>query len=246
MTSEPVTVVLSERGWVRAAKGHEIDPTSLSYKTGDGFLAAAKGKSTQQAVFLDSTGRTYTLIAHSLPSARGNGEPLSGRLDPPEGATFSGVLIGEATEKAVLASDAGYGFVVPIGELHSRNKAGKAVLKVPEGSKSLAPALVPADENALICATSSEGKMLVFPVKDLPELPKGKGNKIFGVSSKGDETMTAVAVITSSQNLVVRSGERKMTIKFADLKEYRGERAQRGAVLPRGWRKVDKLEVEPA
>ncbi|MBM0107021.1 DNA topoisomerase IV subunit A [Steroidobacter sp. S1-65] len=245
VTSEPVTVVLSERGWVRAAKGHEIDPTSLSYKTGDGFLAAAKGKSTQQAVFLDSTGRTYTLIAHSLPSARGNGEPLSGRLDPPEGATFSGVLIGEPTEKCVLASDAGYGFVVPIGELHSRNKAGKAVLKVPEGSKSLAPALVP-DENALICATSSEGKMLVFPVKDLPELPKGKGNKIFGVSSKGDETMTAIAVITSSQNLVVRSGDRKMTIKFADLKEYKGERAQRGAVLPRGWRKVDKLDVEPA
>jgi topoisomerase-4 subunit A len=246
VTSEPVTVILSERGWVRAAKGHEIDPTSISYKTGDGFLAAARGKSTQQAIFLDSTGRTYTLIAHSMPSARGNGEPLSGRLDPPEGATFSGVLIGEAEEKCVLASDAGYGFVVKVGELISRNKAGKAVLKVPDGSKSLAPVLVPADEKALICATSSEGKMLVFPVKDLPELPKGKGNKIFGVSSKGDETMTAVAVITSSQNLVVRSGDRKMTIKFADLKEYKGERAQRGAVLPRGWRKVDKLDVEPA
>ncbi|HEY5755009.1 MAG TPA: DNA topoisomerase IV subunit A [Steroidobacter sp.] len=246
VTTEPTTVILSERGWVRAAKGHEIDPTSISYKTGDAFLAAAKGKNTQQAVFLDSTGRTYTLIAHSLPSARGNGEPLSGRLDPPEGATFSGVLIGEAEEKCVLASDAGYGFVVNLGELHSRNKAGKAVLKVPDGSKSLAPALVPADEKALICATSSEGKMLVFPVKDLPELPKGKGNKIFGVSAKGDETMTAVAVITSGQNLVVRSGDRKMTIKFADLKEYKGERAQRGAVLPRGWRKVDKLEVEPA
>jgi topoisomerase-4 subunit A len=245
VASEPVTVILSERGWVRAAKGHEIDPTALSYKTGDGFLAAARGKSTQQAIFLDSTGRTYTLIAHSLPSARGNGEPLSGRLDPPEGATFSGVVIGDAEDKCVLASDAGYGFVVKLGELHSRNKAGKAVLKVPEGSKSLAPAMVPS-EDALICAVSSEGKMLAFPVKDLPELPKGKGNKIFGVSSKGDETMTAIAVVNSSQNLVVRSGERKMTIKFADLKEYRGERAQRGAVLPRGWRKVDRLEVEPA
>jgi topoisomerase-4 subunit A len=246
VTTEPTTVILSERGWVRAAKGHEIDPTSISYKTGDAFLAAAKGKNTQQAVFLDSTGRTYTLIAHSLPSARGNGEPLSGRLDPPEGATFSGVLIGEAEEKCVLASDAGYGFIVNLGELHSRNKAGKAVLKVPEGSKSLAPALVPAHEKALVCATSSEGKMLVFPVKDLPELPKGKGNKIFGVSPKGDETMTAIAVITPEQNLVVRSGDRKMTLKYADLKEYKGERAQRGAVLPRGWRKVDKLDVEPA
>lgn len=244
VTNEPVTVVLSERGWVRSAKGHEIDPESLSYKTGDAFRAAAKGKSTQQAIFLDSNGRTYTLIAHSLPSARGNGEPLSGRLDPPEGATFAGVVMGEAEEKCVLASDAGYGFVVKLGELQSRNKAGKAVLNVPDGSGVLAPAMVPADDKALLCAVNSEGKMLVFPVKDLPELPKGKGNKIFGISGKGDEKLTAIAVITSSQNLVVKSGDRKMTIKFADLKEYRGERAQRGAVLPRGWRKVDRLDVE--
>jgi topoisomerase IV subunit A len=244
VTNEPVTVVLSERGWVRAAKGHEMDPESLSYKTGDAFRAAAKGKSTQQAIFLDSTGRTYTLIAHSLPSARGNGEPLSGRLDPPEGATFAGVVIGEAEERCVVASDAGYGFVVKLGELQSRNKAGKAVLKVPEGSGVLAPSMVPAGDDALLCAVSSEGKMLVFPVKDLPELPKGKGNKIFGISGKGDEKLAAIAVLTSSQNLVVKSGDRKMTIKYADLKEYRGERAQRGAVLPRGWRKVDRLDVE--
>jgi topoisomerase-4 subunit A len=244
VTSEPVTVVLSERGWVRSAKGHEIDPESLSYKTGDAFRAAAKGKSTQQAIFLDSTGRTYTLIAHSLPSARGNGEPLSGRLDPPEGATFAGVVMGEAEEKCVLASDAGYGFVVKLEELQSRNKAGKAVLKVPDGSGVCTPAMVPADDKALLCAVNSEGKMLVFPVKDLPELPRGKGNKIFGISGKGDEKLAAIAVITPSQNLVVRSGERKMTIKYSDLKEYRGERAQRGAVLPRGWRKVDRLDVE--
>jgi len=244
VTNEPVTVVLSERGWVRSAKGHEIDPESLSYKTGDAFRAAAKGKSTQQAIFLDSTGRTYTLIAHSLPSARGNGEPLSGRLDPPEGATFAGVVMGDAEEKCVLASDAGYGFVVKLEELQSRNKAGKAVLKVPDGSGVLAPSMVPADEKALLCAVNSEGKMLVFPVKDLPELPRGKGNKIFGISGKGDEKLAAIAVIAPSQNLVVRSGDRKMTIKFSDLKEYRGERAQRGAVLPRGWRKVDRLDVE--
>ncbi|MET0535367.1 MAG: DNA topoisomerase IV subunit A, partial [Steroidobacter sp.] len=240
VTNEPVTVVLSERGWVRSAKGHEIDPESLSYKTGDAFRAAAKGKSTQQAIFLDSTGRTYTLIAHSMPSARGNGEPLSGRLDPPEGATFAGVIMGEAQEKCVLASDAGYGFVVKLEELQSRNKAGKAVLKVPDGSGVLAPSMVPAADDALLCAVSSEGKMLVFPVKDLPELPRGKGNKIFGISGKGDEKLAAIAVITSAQNLIVRSGERKMTIKYSDLKEYRGERAQRGAVLPRGWRKVDR------
>ncbi len=248
VASEPMTVVLSERGWVRAAKGHELDPRALSYKTGDSFQAAARGRSTQQAVFLDSTGRAYSLLAHTLPSARGQGEPLSGRIDPPEGATFAGVLIGEPSDRWVVASDAGYGFVVKLEELHSRNRAGKAVLKVPEGSGVLAPAPVPSNEEAVICALSSEGKMLVFPVKDLPELTRGKGNKIFGLSSKKvesrEEYLAAIAVVAPDQNLIVRSGERKMTLKFAELKDYRGERAQRGAVLPRGWRKVERLEVE--
>jgi topoisomerase-4 subunit A len=248
VASEPVSVVLSERGWVRAAKGHELDPRALSYKTGDSFQASARGRSTQQAVFLDSTGRAYSLLAHTLPSARGQGEPLSGRIDPPEGATFAGVLIGEPSDRWVVASDAGYGFVVKLEESHSRNRAGKAVLKVPEGSGVLAPTPVPANEDAVLCAVSSEGKMLVFPVKDLPELPRGKGNKIFGLSSKKvasrEEYLAAIAVVAPEQSLIVRSGERKMTLKFAELKDYRGERAQRGAVLPRGWRKVERLEVE--
>ena len=248
VASEPVTVVLSERGWVRAAKGHELDPRALSYKTGDSYRAAARGRSTQQAVFLDSTGRAYSLLAHTLPSARGQGEPLSGRLDPPDGATFAGVLIGEPQDRWLVASDAGYGFVVRLEEMHSRNRAGKAVLKVPQGSGVLTPAPVPPSEEALLCAVSSDGKLLAFPVKDLPELPRGKGNKIFGLSSKKvaarQEFLAAIAVVAPEQNLIVRSGERKMTIKFADLKEYRGERAQRGAVLPRGWRKVERLEVE--
>jgi topoisomerase IV subunit A len=248
VTSEPVTVVLSERGWVRAARGHELDPTSLSYKTGDAFQSAAKGRSTQLAVFLDSTGRTYSLLAHTLPSARGQGEPLSGRIDPPDGATFAGVMIGDPQERWVVASDAGYGFVVKLEELHSRNKAGKAVLKVPEKSGVLRPFPVPASEQALLCAVSTDGKLLAFPVKDLPELPRGKGNKIFGLSSKKvesrEEYLAAIAVVSPDQSLIVRSGDRKMTIKFSDLKEYKGERAQRGAVLPRGWRKVDRLDVE--
>jgi topoisomerase-4 subunit A len=248
VASEPVTVVLSERGWVRAAKGHELDPEGLSYKTGDAFRAAARGKSTQQAVFLDSTGRTYSLLAHTLPSARGQGEPLSGRIDPPDGATFAGVMIGDPQDRWVLASDAGYGFVVKLEELYVRNKAGKSVLKVPEKCGVLRPCAVPASDDALLCAVSTEGKMLAFPVKDLPELPRGKGNKIFGLSSQKaesrEEYLTAIAVVAPNQNLIVRSGERKMTIKFDDLKEYRGERAQRGAVLPRGWRKVDRLDVE--
>ena len=247
VTSEPVTVVLSQRGWVRAAKGHDLDPVTLSYKTGDSFLAAAHGRSTQLAVFLDSTGRAYSLVAHSLPSARGQGEPLSGRLDPPEGATFAGVLNGEPDDRWVVASDAGYGFVVKLGEMHSRNRAGKTVLKVPEGSGVLAPAQVPAAEDALLCVVSTEGKMLAFPVKDLPELPRGKGNKMFGLSSKKvasrEEYLAAIAIVSSGQSLIVHSKERKMTLKFAELKEYRGERAQRGAVLPRGWRTVERLEV---
>ncbi len=247
VTSEPVTVVLSQRGWVRAAKGHDLDPLTLSYKTGDSFQAAARGRSTQLAVFLDSTGRAYSLIAHSLPSARGQGEPLSGRLDPPEGATFAGVLIGEPDDRWVIASDAGYGFVVKLGEMHSRNRAGKAVLKVPEGSGVLAPAQIPAAEDALLCVVSTEGKMLAFAVKDLPELPRGKGNKMFGLSSKKvasrEEYLAAMAIVASGQSLIVHSKERKMTLKFAELKDYRGERAQRGAVLPRGWRTVERLEV---
>lgn len=247
VTSEPMTVVLSQRGWVRAAKGHDLDPATLSYKTGDAFQAAARGRSTQLAVFLDSTGRAYSLAAHSLPSARGQGEPLSGRLDPPEGATFAGVLIGEPEDRWVIGSDAGYGFVVKLGELHSRNRAGKAVLKVPEGSGVLAPTHVPSAQDALLCAVSTDGKLLAFAVKDLPELPRGKGNKIFGLSSKKvasrEEYLAAIAVVAPGQNLIVHSGERKMTLKYTDLKDYRGERAQRGAVLPRGWRKVDRLEV---
>jgi topoisomerase-4 subunit A len=248
VASEPVTVVLSKSGWVRAAKGHEIDPRSLSYKTGDEFRAVAKGRSTQLAVFLDSTGRAYSLPAHTLPSARGQGEPLSGRLDPPDGATFPGVLIGEPDERWVLASGAGYGFVVKLEDLHSRNRAGKAVLKVPEGSGVIAPVPVAAVEGALLAAINSDGRLLAFPVSDLPELPRGKGNKIFGIPSKkaasGEESLVAIAVVAPGQTLRVLSGERHMGLSFKDLGDYRGERGQRGAVLPRGWRKVDGVEVE--
>jgi len=241
-------VVLSARGWVRAAKGHEVDARALGYKTGDEFKAAVKGRSTQQAVFLDSTGRTYSLLAHTLPAARGHGEPLSGRIDPPDGATFAGVLMGEPAEQWVLATDAGYGFVIKTEDMYSRNRAGKLVLNVPEGANVLPPVAIPADSNALLCAVNNDGKLLAFPVKDLPELAKGKGNKIFGIDTKRfdsrDEFMVSVAVISPEQSLLIWSGERKMTLKFAELKEYRGERAQRGGVLPRGWRKVERLEVE--
>ena len=247
VASEPVTVVLSRSGWVRAAKGHDIDPRTLSYKTGDEFRAVALGRSTQLAVFLDSTGRAYSLPAHTLPSARGQGEPLSGRFDPPDGATFPGVLIGEPDDRWVLASGAGYGFVVKLGDTHSRNRAGKAMLKVPEGSSVLAPAAVPPGKDVLLAAVNTDGRLLVFPVADLPELPRGKGNKIFGIPSKkaasGEESLLAIAAVAPGQSLRVLSGERYMNIAYKDLGDYRGERGQRGAVLPRGWRKVDGVEV---
>jgi topoisomerase IV subunit A len=245
--AEPVTVVLSTRGWVRAAKGHDIDPTTLSYKTGDEFQAAARGRSTQQAVFLDSTGRAYSLPAHSLASARGQGDPLSGRIDPPEGATFAGVLIGEPEDRWVLASDAGYGFVVRLAELHSRNRAGKAVLKVPEGAGVVPPVPVPGDD-ALLAAATNAGRLLVFAAADLPELPRGKGNKIFGLSAKKvaarEEYLQSIAVLAPGQALAVWAGGRRMTVKPADFEVYRGQRAQRGAMLPRGWRKVERIEAE--
>jgi topoisomerase-4 subunit A len=248
VASEPVTIVLSRSGWVRAAKGHDIDPRALSYKTGDEFRAAAKGRSTQLAVFLDSTGRAYSLPAHTLPSARGQGEPLSGRLDSPDGATFPGVLIGEPDDRWVLASGAGYGFVVRLAELHGRNRAGKAVLKVPDGSAVIEPCPVPPAEEVLLAAVNSDGRLLAFPVEELPELPRGKGNKIFGIPARkaasGEESLLAVAAVAPGQTLRVLCGERRMGLAYRELADYRGERGQRGAVLPRGWRKVDGLEVE--
>jgi topoisomerase-4 subunit A len=250
VTSEPVTVVLSTSGWVRAAKGHEIDPGTLSYKSGDGYLCAARGRTTQIAVFLDNAGRAYCLPAHSLPSARGQGEPLTGRLNPAPGAAFRGCLIGEPEQRWLVASDAGYGFFVPLAELHSRNRAGKACLRVPVGGDLLIPAPAPTDAfpgDALVAAVSSEGRLLVFPAAELPELPKGKGNKLFGISTKkfqaGEEKLAGVAVLGREQSLLLVSGGRTMTLKPADLGDYQGSRAQRGGLLPRGWRKVERLSV---
>ncbi|HLQ11715.1 MAG TPA: DNA topoisomerase IV subunit A [Steroidobacteraceae bacterium] len=249
LANEPVTIVLSTGGWARAAKGHDIDPRTLTYKTGDAFQAAARGRSTQTALFIDTTGRAYSLAAHSLPSARGAGEPLSGRLDPPDGARFAGVLIGEATDLWLLATDAGFGFTVRLSELQSRNRAGKAVINVTEGALVLPPVPVPEPE-AFVAALSSEGRLLVFPIAEVPELPRGKGNKLFGIPGKRaqsrEELMSAVAVVGAAQALRVYSGERQMTLSAADLKHYRGERAQRGAVLPRGWRTVERIEAVPA
>src|SRR6187455_2923637 len=243
----PATIVLSKGGFVRSAKGHEIDPRTLQYKAGDEYQHAAKGRSVQQAVFLDSTGRAYSLVAHSLPSARGLGEPLSSRVDPPDGAKWRGVMIGEPEDLWLVASDAGYGFTVRLKEAYASKKAGKTLLNLPEGALVLPPAPVPGDD-ALVAVTSEGGKLLVFPVKDVPELPRGKGNKLFDIPTKKfasrEDFLTGMTVIAKDKSLIVRSAGRKMTIAWHELKDYRGARAQRGTVLPRGWRTVDLLETE--
>jgi topoisomerase IV subunit A len=243
VASEPVTVVLSERGWARAAKGHDVDVAALAYRSGDQFLAAARGKSNQMAVFLDSTGRAYSVGAHTLPSARGQGEPLSGYFNPPDGASFRAVLIGASEDRWVVASSAGYGFVVPLAELHSRNKAGKAALRVPTGSSVVPAAPVEADAR-WVAAASSDGRLLVFPLAELPELPRGKGNKILAVPAKEGVTLAGLCVLRADQSLRIDSGQRHMTVKKGDLGHYEGARGRRGMALPRGWRSVSRLSPE--
>ena len=245
--NEPVTVVLSTGGWARAAKGHEIDPRTLSYKTGDAFQSLARGRSLQPAVFIDSTGRTYCLPAHSLPSARGQGEPLSGRLNPPDGAKFAGVMMGEPEDLWLLASDAGYGFTVRLKELITDRRAGKTVLNVPERSLVLPPALVPSTD-ALVVVVSGEGKLLAFPVSEVPEMPRGKGVKLYDIPGRKakarEQMLTGIAVVPPKGSLLLWSEDKQKTMAWADLKPYRGARAQRGVVLPRGWpRRIERLEA---
>jgi len=247
ISTEPVTIVLSDRGWVRAAKGHEVDPISLQYKSGDSFKIAARGKSNQLAIFMDSTGRAYSLPAHSLPSARGQGEPVSGKVSPPSGATFEGVVVGEDDKDVLLASDAGYGFVGKVGDLISKNKSGKAVLRAPKGGKVLAPRMVNDYEKDLIVAITNEGRMLMFPIAELPRLAKGKGNKIISIPTarvaERIEFVVALTVLTADDTLTVHAGKRHHNLKPTDLQHYQGERGRRGNKLPRGFQNVDRIEV---
>ena len=247
VTAEPVTVVLSDKGWLRAAKGHDIDPTSLNYKAGDKFLSSALGRSNQNVFLQDTTGRFYALPAHTLPSARGQGEPATGRLNPPAGSLFTHLVMGDDSRKVLLGTDAGYGFVAKIGDLFTKNKAGKAVVSIPKGAKLLGPKPVN-DENLLIAAVSNEGRLLAFPLSDLPELSRGKGNKIINIPSSRlqarEEFVVDFAVIPKDGSLVVHSGKRYLVMKSKDLEHYRGERGRRGHKLPRGFQKVDRLEAE--
>ena len=247
VASEPVTIVLSEKGWVRAAKGHDIDATTLSYRDGDGLLGAVKGRTTQQVAFLDSTGRSYSTVAHTLPSARGNGEPLTGRFSPAAGASFAALASGAGDDRFVIASSHGYGFVTRFENLTGRQKAGKAMLSLSPGAKVLPPAQVAGVDTDRIVAVTSAGHVLAFPVADLPELDRGKGNKIIEIpkAKRATERVVAIAVVPPGGKLLVKSGTRTpMTLSYRELEGYLGSRGQRGGLLPRGWQKVDTLGVE--
>ena len=241
-------MVISEKGWARCAKGHDIDAGGLSYKAGDNFKAAAAGRSNQYAVFIDSTGRSYSLAAHTLPSARGQGEPLTGRLTPPPGASFECVLLPDDEALYVIASDAGYGFVVKGEDLPAKHKAGKALLSLPAGARVVAPRPLASREDDWLAAVTTEGRLLVFPVRDLPQLGKGKGNKIIGIPGERvasrEEYLVDLAVLPAGATLVLQAGKRTLSLKAEDLEHYKGERGRRGNKLPRGFQRVEGLLVE--
>ncbi|WP_208950962.1 DNA topoisomerase IV subunit A [Rahnella sp. ChDrAdgB13] len=245
--SEPVTIVLSESGWVRSAKGHDIDASGLSYKAGDSFRAAAKGKSNQPVVFMDSTGRSYALDPTTLPSARGQGEPLTGKLTPPPGATIEHVLMASDDQKLLMASDAGYGFVCTFSDLVARNRAGKAMITLPDNAKAFAPIEINGNDDMLLSLTAA-GRMLLFPVADLPQLSKGKGNKIVSIPSaqaaSGEDKLAWLLVLPPQTSITLHVGKRKLVIRPEELQKFRAERGRKGTLLPRGLQRVDRVEVD--
>ena len=248
MPSEQVTVVLSKQGWIRAAKGHDVDPEKLNYKAGDGFQDAAWGKTNQNVMVLDSTGRIYTVPVHKLPSARSHGEPLSSRVKPPDGATFIATLMGRDETPYLLATDTGNGFITPLGEIQARTRTGKTVLTVPKGSRPMIPCPIYDLASDYICAIHSNGNLLVFGADEVPEMARGKGSRLLGIPAKkfasGEEKMIALASVPEKGKLVVYAGKRHTTLRRQELEEYWSERGKRGNRLPRGFQKVDDVEVE--
>ncbi|MEO6075842.1 MAG: DNA topoisomerase IV subunit A [Dokdonella sp.] len=248
VASEPVTIVVSEKGWVRAAKGHDIDAPGLNYREGDAYLASAKGRTTQQAAFIDSTGRSYSTAAHTLPSARGNGEPLTGRFSIPTGARFDAIAIADNGTRFVFASDHGYGFVSRFENALANKKAGKQLLNIAPDAHVLAPALVTDAARDRIVVVTNVGHLLMFSVAELPELDNGgKGNKLIDISkSKLAEgvRVAGVSVVMEGQGEVtLYAGQRKLSLRWNDLVDYGGNRATRGRLLPRGLQRVERIET---
>jgi topoisomerase-4 subunit A len=247
INNEPLTVILSQKGWIRAAKGHDFDVESLNYRAGDSFLEAVRCRSTQPVYLLDSTGRSYSTTTHDLPSARTHGEPLTGRLNPPPGALFAHLLAGDPDDWYLVASSYGYGFRVQLKELYSKNKAGKVLLTLSEGAKVVKPAEL-RSENDLLAVATLQGRLLLFPAQELPELVKGKGNKLIQIPTEdlasGKDAVVAVAALPANGQLKITAGKRQLTLKEGDLAHYTGGRAKRGLHLPRGFQRVDTLEAE--
>ena len=242
LPSEPITVVLSKGGWIRAAKGHEVNAAELEYKSGDEFLATAQGRSNQLLILIDSKGRAYTLPAHELPSARGHGEPVTSKLDLSDGAQMVGAVMGEVTDKVLLGADNGYGFIAPLAELQANKRAGKAAVTVSESASALLPCRVrDAAKDSVACVTA-EGRLLVFAASELPEMAKGKGNKL--VTVRGEDRIVAWCALPETASLVLTSGTRKLSLTPRDLEAYKGSRATRGIKLPRGYQSVQAAGSE--
>ena len=248
LSNDPITVVISKQGWIRAAKGHDIDVQGLSYKSGDEFLVSTKGRSNQTLVLLASNGRTYSMKAHSLPSARGQGEPITGRITLEKEATIVSAVLDNEEAHYLIASDAGYGFVAQLKDLHAKNKAGKATLSLPRGAQVMTPVLVQNPEQGRVVAVSNEGRMLAFDVASLPKMAKGKGNKMISIPSARaadrEELVVAIACVQPHDLLTAHAGKRFISFTEKDLEEYLGERGRRGLKLPRGLQRIDKLEVK--
>jgi len=247
LSAEPVTAVISKQGWIRAAKGHDIDPSGLSYKSGDSFKIACQGRMNQPLILIDSTGRSYTLETHNLPSARGQGEPVTGKISMPKGASIDSAVSGAETDKILLSTDAGYGFLTTIADLSSKTKNGKAALSLSKHAQLLTTTNIAAPADKMLAAITNEGRMLVFPVAELPELAKGKGNKIINVptakAASREELMIALTVFSPGDTLLVHSGKQHLKLKPADLSHFEAERGRRGNKLPRGYQRVERVEV---
>ncbi len=248
LSSDPVTVVMSEKGWIRAAKGHDVDAAGLNYKSGDKYQFAVKGKSNQSVVILDNTGRSYAVAAHTLPSARGQGEPLTGRINAPSGAEFIGGLMGAEDQYYLMSTDAGYGFFTRFADLITKNKAGKAAITIPKGGHVLAPQPAFDVSTSFVAAVTNEGRLLVFPSDDLPVLAKGKGNKIINITATQvqarEDFMISAVIMAEDDTLIIKAGKRHLSMKMSDLEHYLGERGRRGNKLPRGFQKVDSVEIQ--
>ena len=246
--SEAITVVLSDKGWIRHAKGHDVDAEGLNYKSGDKYLACARGKSNQPAVFLGSDGRSYSLESHSLPSARSQGEPITGRLNVSAGTSIRQVIMGEDSQLWLVGSDAGYGFVCKGSDLLSKNRSGKALVNLPQASEVMLPSTIGDLESDEILAITNQGRMLLFPIKDLPQLSKGKGNKIINIpaakAKEREEFVSHLMALPQGVTITLYAGKRKLGLKPADLDNFRGERGRRGGLLPRGLQRVTRIEVE--